>query len=67
MYPLEIERKDIKFRFIKAYKHYALYESVSGGYKTCFGASDLGLIKPLTVYQMQKILNEVDEITSLLS
>lgn len=66
-YPLEIERKNIKFRFIKEYEKFGLYESISGGYKACFGASDLGLLRRFDVKKLDKLIDENISITSLLS
>ena len=66
-YPTEIERGNIKYRFIKEYKHFGLYESISGGYKTCFGASDLGLIRSIGVYEANKLVKQDYDLSSLSS
>lgn len=66
-YPLEVEFKDIKYRFIKQYKHYGLYESISGGYKTCFGASDLGLIRSIGIFEVNELVKQDYDLSSLSS
>lgn len=41
-----IKQRGRKFKFIKEYETYCLYEDVETGIKECFSKSELGLIIP---------------------
>ena len=42
--PEEVEVKNKKYKLIKIYKNYALYEEIKTGFKECFTKLELGLI-----------------------
>ena len=43
--PKILKKNNRKFKLIKIYETYVLYEEVGVGYKECFSKHELGLIK----------------------
>lgn len=43
--PMILKNKGRKYKFIKEYANYVLYEEIKIKYKECFNKQDLGLIK----------------------
>lgn len=43
--PKKFKKNNRKYKLVKIYKNYVLYEEEWTGYKECFNKQDLGLIK----------------------
>ena len=50
--PKILKKNNSKYKLVKIYENYVLYEEVEVGYKECFNKQDLGLIKEL---EMKKV------------
>ena len=43
--PKILKKNNRKYKLVKIYENYVLYEEVETGYKECFSKHELGLIK----------------------
>ena len=43
--PKKIKKKNRRYKLIKVYENYALYENVEYGFRECFQFFDLGLVR----------------------
>lgn len=45
--PKKFTKRGKKYRLVKEYKHYGLYEEEKTNFRECFDAYDLGIIKKI--------------------
>ena len=55
--PKNIRRDGRKYKFVKKYPNYYMYEDVETGVKECFQAFDLGLVERNKKYYLRKNMN----------
>lgn len=60
----EVEINGKKYRKIKKYKHFTLFED-KNGFKTCFDNFDLGLVQKRHISDTKRLINERNDITIL--